>query len=214
MQVQLSSIPVHVQEKLGGFPDPRRGVKGMPPSDQRKKGHRIQLKQIGAGHPEEISHHQIRIPGGLQPGKTVEHIKGVLPFLRNSLMDRHREGLKAQLRLKFADFYPFPFLRQHGLMLGEPDVDQISPVRYGLTRERARKKEIFLQGGDLKHHVVSQPDIIQQLIHTADSALYLIKGRHLNLSFRRRKRHSIPVPFHEKRRRKSTHRTPASSILL
>ena len=103
MQVHPPVPVIYIQKKLRGVPDPGDRVKGMPSTQKRKIRHRVQLEQIRTGHPEEIPHHQVRIPYRLKRRKAVEHIEGVFPLFRDPVMDRHGERLKAPVRIKFTD---------------------------------------------------------------------------------------------------------------
>ena len=87
-------VGIQVQEQLGGVEDSIDGVKGMPPPDDGEKGHCVQDEQERAGNPEEVAHHQVGGPGGLQFRKAVEHVESVFSFLFNDPMNLARESLE------------------------------------------------------------------------------------------------------------------------
>ena len=137
----------------------------MPSSEKGKIGYCIQLKQIRAGHPEKVPHHQIRIPDRLKRRKTVKHVKSVFPLYGDPVVNIHGKGLKAFIRIKLKDLQPFSGGKK-GLMVCKPHIDQISPVTNGLFYKRLHKIPEFLQICHLPHYVVSHTDIIQQIIQT------------------------------------------------
>ena len=97
---------IYIQKKLGGIPDARHRVEGVPSPQERKIRHRIQLEKIRTGNPEKVPHHQIGIPDRLKLGKAVKHIEGVASFFCNLLMDRHGKGLEAVVGIKLSYFDP------------------------------------------------------------------------------------------------------------
>ena len=61
MQVKLLSR-MDIQKKLRSITDPGNGMKGVLSPQQWKISHCIQLKKIGTGNAEKVSHHQVCIP--------------------------------------------------------------------------------------------------------------------------------------------------------
>ena len=168
---------MHIQEQLGGIPYTGNGIKGMASPKQREIGYRIQTEQIGAGNPEKVSHHQIRIPHGLKRRQTVKDIKSVSAFLRDPVINLHCKRLKTLIRIKLIDLEPFSWSQQR-LVLCKPHINQISPVRDRLGDKRLCKKAEFLQFCHLPYHVVSHADGIQKVIHLRDPAENFIKCAH------------------------------------
>ena len=82
-------VGTHIQEELRRLTDPRDRVKRVPPPHNRKIGHSIQLKQVRTGHPEEVSHHQVRIPNGLQFREAVKDIERISSMPCNLIVYSH-----------------------------------------------------------------------------------------------------------------------------
>ena len=137
-------VRIYVQEQLGGIHNLGNRVKGMPASDDREKGHRVQDKQEGAGHPEEVAHHHVRGPGGLQFRKTVKHIEGIPAFLLDCLMDLHSEGFKP-VRQRHTDPFYLRALRHKLRMAGKTEIDNVPPVLFRLLHKRNRETAEFIQ---------------------------------------------------------------------
>ena len=177
-RVQIETVsPVHIQQQLGGIPDSRHRVKGVASPQQGEIGHRIQTEQIGTGHPEEISHHQVRVPDRLQGGKTVENVKGVPAFPGDPVINFYREGFKALIGIKGEDFQTLLGFKNRR-MTGKPHVNQIAAVRDGLSCKGNGEKTEFLQILHLPDHVVAQPDGVQKPIHAGNTTFYSVKCAH------------------------------------
>ena len=178
-------VGAHIQKELRRLADPRDRVKRVPPPHDREIGHSIQLKQIRTGHPEEVSHHQIRIPDGLQFGQAVEDIERVPPVSCDLIVDSHRKAFKSCIRIKFHHLYLFQDLRlcQDRLVLGKPDIDDIAVVFDRLLHIWDGKKPKLIEVCDLPYHIVAHADVVQDLIHLRDPALYFVKSCHRGSSF-------------------------------
>ena len=182
MQIHVFFVGIDIEQQLCGVPDPGHGVEGMPPPDQGKIGHGVQLKQVRAGHPEEVSHHQVGVPYGLKLGKTVKHIKGILPLLGDLPVDRHSEGFKALVRVEPAHLNAAQ-VPQYRFVLGKADIDHIPAVPDRLPGKGLREHAEFRKLRDLPYHVISQADMIQYLIHLRVSAANFVKRCHSSLLF-------------------------------
>ena len=134
MQVDPLLVGVYVQQELRRLPDAGDSIEGVPPPQDREIGHRVQLEQIGTGHPEEVAHHQIRVPDGLQFGKAVEHVKGVAALACDLVVDGHCERLKALVRIEFHQIHPVQILK-YGSVLGKADIGDAAPVPLRLRNE-------------------------------------------------------------------------------
>ena len=163
MEVDILFIGIHIQQQLGSVPNAGHRVKGVPPPKQGEIGHRVQLEQVWAGHPEEVAHHHIRIPNALQLGKAVEYVKSVPALAGDLLVDGHGEGLESRVRIKPAhlDAAQVP---QHRIVLGKADVDDVSALRHRLSGKGLREHAELLQFRDLPHHIIPQADKIQNII--------------------------------------------------
>ena len=137
----------------------------MPSSEKGKIGYCIQLKQIRAGHPEKVPHHQIRIPDRLERRQAVKNIESIFSLYSNTIINIYSKSLESFIRIKLKDLQPFSGGKK-GLMVCKPHIDQISPVTNGLLYKRLHKIPEFLQICHLPHYVVSHTDIIQQIIQT------------------------------------------------
>ncbi len=65
-------IRKHIQKKLRRLTDFGDRLRGMHPAEQRKIRNGVPFIQIWTGYAEEIAHHQVRGPGGLQLRKAIE----------------------------------------------------------------------------------------------------------------------------------------------
>ena len=184
-RVEEQGIPlgVHVQQKLGGVPDAGHRVKRVAAAQQREVGHRVQLKQVGAGDPEKVAHHQVGIPHRLQIRKAVEDIERVPPGLGDLVVDGHGERLKALVRVVLAHFHPGQVVQQ-GRMLGEADVEHPPPVGHRLPDKGPGEPLELLYAGYLPDHIVPQPDMVQRLVQPGITAVDLVKCRHGTASLR------------------------------
>ena len=179
VQVQLLFIGIDVQQQLCGVPDSGDGVEGMPATNQREVGHGVQLKQVRAGHAEEIAHHEVGVPHGLQLGQAVEHIERVPALPGDLLVNGHREGLEALVRVEARDVNAAQ-IPEHRFMLGKANVNHIPTVGNRLTCEGLRKCAKFLQLRNLPDHVVTETHVVQRFIQPDYAALDFVKGTHLS----------------------------------
>ena len=67
---------------------------------------------------------------------------------------------------------------QDGLVVGKAHIDHVAPLGDHLAGEGFCKQTETLQLRHLKHHVVSQPDMIQDLIQTGDPGIDSFKCFH------------------------------------
>ena len=178
MQVDPLLVGVYVQQELRRLPDAGDSVEGVPPPQDREIGHRVQLEQIGTGHPEEVAHHQIRVPDRLQFREAVEHVKGVAALARDLVVDGHGERLKAFVRIEFHQVHPVQVFEQ-GRVLGKADIGNTAPVLLCLRDEGQREEPEFIDVCDLPDDVVAHADVVEYVVHARISALYLVKGRHV-----------------------------------
>ena len=178
MQVDPLLIGIHVQQKLCRLPDTGDGIKGVPPTQYGKVSHRVQFEQIGTGHPEEVAHHQIRVPDRLQFREAVEHVKGVAALARDLVVDGHCERLKAFIRIEFHQIHPVQIL-EYGRMLGKANIGDAAPVPLRLRNEGQREEPEFVDVRDLPDDIVSHADVVKYVVHSRKAALYLVKGRHV-----------------------------------
>ena len=93
-------VGAHIQKELRRLADPRDRVKRVPPPHDREIGHCIKHKKIRTGHAEEITHHQVRIPNGLQFRQAVEDIESVLSMLRDLVMNSNCKRFKSCVRIE------------------------------------------------------------------------------------------------------------------
>ena len=179
--INILFVRVDIKEKLGGIQDLVDGLHGMPASDDRKEGDGIQDKEEGACDSEEIPHHKVRGPGRLQFRKTVKYIESVIAFLFNYVMYGDRKVLKS---VGQGNINPFDLraLLYKGFMAGKPEIDNIPAVGDSLPDIRLHEQ---LKVGQFRHtpyHVVTQPDVVQGLVHFRYTALDSVKCCHMTTS--------------------------------
>ena len=62
--------------------------------------------------------------------------------------------------------------------MGKPDIDDIAVVFDRLLHIWDGKKPKLIEVCDLPYHIVAHTDVVQDLIHLRDPALYFVKGCH------------------------------------
>ena len=149
----------------------------MPSPDNREKRHRVQDEQEGTGDPEEIPHHQVRGPGGLQFRQAVEYIEGIPALLLDHPVDFHREGFKP-VGKRNADPLHFRAFRHQFRVAGKAEIDNPPPVLLCLFHKGIRKAPEFIQVGDAPYDIVPHPDIIHRPVKSRDTGEYFVKSRH------------------------------------
>ena len=177
VQVDVFIVGIYIQQQLGGIPYPRNGVKGMPSPNQREVGNCVQFKQIGAGHTEKVTHHQIRIPHGLQFRQAVEHIECVPSLPGNLFMNRYCECFKSLIGIKPTHLYPTE-VSQNRLMLGESNIHNIPAISHCLAGKGFREDSELFQFRYLPDHIVAEPDKVQNIVHLGKAAENFIKRCH------------------------------------
>ena len=88
-------IRKHIQKKLRRLTDFGDRLRGMHPAEQRKIRNGVPFIQIRTGHAEEIAHHQVRGPGGLQLRKAVEEEERLSSRPLDDAVNLYRKNLKA-----------------------------------------------------------------------------------------------------------------------
>ena len=129
-------------------------LNGMLSPDDREESHRIQDKEERTGDTEEIAHHEVRRPGGLELGKTVEHIKRVQSLLLNDVMDIHRKGFKA-VRQRDPDCFDFRTFFYQRFMACKAEIDDIPAVLLRLPDIWVHKQPELRKIRYPPHHVVA-----------------------------------------------------------
>ena len=164
MDVVQALSPVHIQKNLGRVPYPGHGVKGVASPEQGKAGHGIQAEQVRAGDPEEISHHQVRVPHGLELGEAVKNVKRLSSIFRNAVVDVNCKSLKPLVRIELPYLQPRAGPEQ-GLMAGKSHIDDCPPVSQRLFREGLCKTPELVQALYPPHNIVPKPDIVEKPVY-------------------------------------------------
>ena len=84
--IHILFIRINIQKELRGIPYLCYRFEGMFASDQREECNSIEYEKERTGNLEEVTHHKVRSPCGLQFGKAVENIESIASFFFDKLM--------------------------------------------------------------------------------------------------------------------------------
>ena len=155
------------------------GVVGVHDGEVARAAH---LVQIRIRQQEEVRHHQIGKPELLQLRQAVKDIQDALALLLDDAVDKHREALKADvrvelihLRVRAAGCHGLGV--HHQLVLRETEIDDPLP-RAGHAHDKlGGSVHIVRQVVDLPDHVFPRPERVDGVVQTvqtgADACLFL-----------------------------------------
>ena len=176
------SVRIYIQKYLRCITNPGNRLERVHSANQRKISHRIQAEQIRTGYTEKVAHHHICRPCRLQLRQAVKHIKSIVSFLFNQIVDLHRKIFKPVGQLNLRDFDSWPGLDQRRVA-GKPHVNQIAVVRNRLIYKRVQKQMEFRQSGNPPDHIVAKTNMIQPAVHFGNTGFHSLKSRHISAPF-------------------------------
>ncbi len=176
MHVELLPVAEDVEQQLRRLPDGGDGIGGVVAPEERKVRDGFELEEIGAGHHEEVSQHQVAVPVGGQVGQAVEHVVRPLPGTFDHLVDLGGEGLEPDFGGEDMDVRA-AVRGEEGRMAGEPEVDELSAVPESVRGERLHQDGVVPDQVDL-------PDDVVPRDHPFDHAVEAFKPGPWNPRFR------------------------------
>lgn len=159
---------IEVEQHLGRGPDRRDGGEAVKVSDQGEIGHGVEIEQPRAGDPEEVHHHQVRMPVFEQIGQAIEDIERAQTLARDQVMHGRRERLEPLGGIELHHLDPGQIV-DHGQMGGEPHIDDAARIRPGLLDIGGHDPAIVLDRVDLPDDVVAEAQPVDNPVEPGQS---------------------------------------------
>ncbi len=152
-----------VNQHLGRFPNTLNGPLGVMLPDQGEVGHCVEVIEIGASNPEEVTDHMIGRPGGQKLRERVEDVERPGALIGDHLVDLGGKGFEPLARIEFVGFEMRRRLKQRRVVT-KAHVNNFFLRNQGLVNERADQVAVILYRIDLQHDIVADPEVIKNLI--------------------------------------------------
>ncbi len=177
MDIGLVVDQIEIEQDLGGVPDRGDRRKAVEIAGDREIGDGVEVEQPRTDDAEEVHHHQVRMPVAQQLGQAVEDIEDPLPLPGDKVVEGGREVFEPLGRVEFDDRDPAR-VQHHRRMVGESDIDDPPTVGQRPGDIGIHDPAIVLDRVDLPHHVVPEPEPVDDTVQPAKAGGDGVVGVH------------------------------------
>ena len=154
---------MHIDQHLGGLSAPGHSLEGVVITQDGKKGHGIELIEVGASEPEEVADHQVRGLGGQEVGQGVEDIEHVLPFFCDEGVRLAGKRLETAVCIEHIGGDP-GLVFDERRVLRKAHVHDLASLRDGPAHKGCHEGAAIIDGIDLPDNIVSCAQRVDDLI--------------------------------------------------
>ena len=179
--INFPVVRINVKEQLRRVEYLIDRLHGVLSADDGEISHGVQNEQERACYAEEIAHHQVRGPCGLQLGKTVKNIERVFAFLLDDIMDVHGEILETVGERDVDRLYARSVIDQR-LVARKPEIYDVPFILDCLADVGFHEEPEIRELRDAPYNIVAEPDVVERRVHFGYAALYPVKCCHIDPS--------------------------------